>query len=96
MLDGATGRALVDAVDMVCFTGSVPTGRKVALAWRGRPLPPVTVSIGVAAYPVEADAASLLSVTDGALLAAKEGGRDRVVIAGNDRPGPTRSVRAAG
>lgn len=72
------------------------TIRKVALAWRGRPLPPVTVSIGVAAYPVEADAASLLSVTDGALLAAKEGGRDRVVIAGNDRPGPTRSVRAAG
>lgn len=28
--DGATGAAVVDAVDMVCFTGSVPTGRKVA------------------------------------------------------------------
>lgn len=27
--DGATGAALVDNVDMVCFTGSVATGRKV-------------------------------------------------------------------
>ncbi len=27
---GATGRALVNVVDMVCFTGSVPTGRMVA------------------------------------------------------------------
>jgi acyl-CoA reductase-like NAD-dependent aldehyde dehydrogenase len=29
--DGATGAALVDNVDMVCFTGSVATGRKVAV-----------------------------------------------------------------
>lgn len=28
--DGATGQALVDQVDLICFTGSVPTGRKVA------------------------------------------------------------------
>jgi len=27
---GPTGRSLIDAVDMVCFTGSVPTGRLVA------------------------------------------------------------------
>lgn len=30
--DGATGAALVGAVDFVCFTGSVATGRKVAAA----------------------------------------------------------------
>lgn len=28
--DGETGAALISAVDAVCFTGSVPTGRKVA------------------------------------------------------------------
>ncbi len=28
---GATGAALIDSVDCVCFTGSVPTGKKVAL-----------------------------------------------------------------
>lgn len=28
--DGVTGAALVDEVDLICFTGSVPTGRKVA------------------------------------------------------------------
>ncbi|QTH22082.1 sensor domain-containing diguanylate cyclase [Rhizorhabdus wittichii] len=71
------------------------TIRKVSLAYRGRPLPPVTVSIGVAAYPTEADAASLISVADGALLAAKENGRDRVVIAGRTPPGPKHRVRAA-
>ena len=37
--DGGTGQALVDAVDMVCFTGSVPTGRKVALACAERLIP---------------------------------------------------------
>ena len=30
--DGATGAALIDLVDYVAFTGSVPTGRKVAAA----------------------------------------------------------------
>jgi len=28
---GATGAALIDHIDCVCFTGSVPTGRKVAI-----------------------------------------------------------------
>ncbi|MES2498052.1 MAG: diguanylate cyclase [Pseudomonadota bacterium] len=71
------------------------TIRKVSLAYRGRSLPPVTVSIGVAAYPVEADAGSLISVADGALLVAKESGRDRVVIAGTMPPGPAERMRAA-
>lgn len=30
--DGETGQALIDNVDLIVFTGSIPTGRKVALA----------------------------------------------------------------
>ncbi|MFM2042435.1 MAG: hypothetical protein RLY86_1011 [Pseudomonadota bacterium] len=37
--DGPVGEAVVDAVDCVCFTGSVPTGRKVALRAAGRLIP---------------------------------------------------------
>ncbi|KKC27960.1 diguanylate cyclase [Sphingomonas sp. SRS2] len=71
------------------------TIRKVALAYRGRPLHPVTVSIGVAAYPGQSDGASLLSVADSALLQAKAAGRDRVVIAGETPPDQPSLFRAA-
>jgi len=37
--DGLTGIAVVDLVDAVCFTGSVPTGRKVAVQCAGRLIP---------------------------------------------------------
>jgi acyl-CoA reductase-like NAD-dependent aldehyde dehydrogenase len=37
--DGATGQALIDRVDCVCFTGSIPTGRKVALQAASRLIP---------------------------------------------------------
>ena len=37
--DAETGRAVVDQVDAVCFTGSVPTGRKVAMAAAERFIP---------------------------------------------------------
>ena len=37
--DGETGRALIDVADMICFTGSVPTGRKVAEAAARRFIP---------------------------------------------------------
>lgn len=37
--DGATGMAVIDAVDAVCFTGSVATGRKVAVQAAGRLIP---------------------------------------------------------
>lgn len=37
--DGATGTALIDAVDAICFTGSVATGRKVAVQAAGRLIP---------------------------------------------------------
>jgi succinate-semialdehyde dehydrogenase / glutarate-semialdehyde dehydrogenase len=37
--DGATGSALIDVVDAVCFTGSVATGRKVAVQAASRLIP---------------------------------------------------------
>ncbi|MEM1147635.1 MAG: aldehyde dehydrogenase family protein [Pseudomonadota bacterium] len=37
--DGATGAALIDHVDAICFTGSVATGRKVAAAAAANMIP---------------------------------------------------------
>ncbi|KKW93027.1 aldehyde dehydrogenase [Sphingobium chungbukense] len=37
--DGGTGQALIEQVDALCFTGSVPTGRKVAEACARRFIP---------------------------------------------------------
>jgi succinate-semialdehyde dehydrogenase/glutarate-semialdehyde dehydrogenase len=37
--DGATGQDVISTVDLVCFTGSVPTGRKVARACAERLIP---------------------------------------------------------
>ncbi len=37
--DGATGAGLIEAVDVICFTGSVATGRKVAAAAANRMIP---------------------------------------------------------
>lgn len=37
--DGTTGVALIDAVDAICFTGSVATGKKVAVQAAGRLIP---------------------------------------------------------
>lgn len=37
--DGATGQSLIDVSDVVCFTGSVATGRKVAAQAAGRLIP---------------------------------------------------------
>jgi diguanylate cyclase (GGDEF)-like protein len=55
----------------------------------GRPLPALTLSIGVAVFPDDgANAAALLAASDVALYRAKQGGRDRVemVPAGGGRP----------
>lgn len=37
--DGVTGQAMIEQVDAICFTGSVPTGRKVAEAAARRFIP---------------------------------------------------------
>ncbi|HEY1698209.1 MAG TPA: aldehyde dehydrogenase family protein [Trebonia sp.] len=42
---GGTGQQLIESVDMLCFTGSVPTGRKVAQACAAR-LIPVYLELG--------------------------------------------------
>jgi acyl-CoA reductase-like NAD-dependent aldehyde dehydrogenase len=39
MGDGATGQQLIAQVDLVCFTGSVPTGRKIAVQCAERLIP---------------------------------------------------------
>jgi len=39
MGDGETGKQLIDAVDLLCFTGSVPTGRKIAVQCAQRLIP---------------------------------------------------------
>jgi len=43
--DGATGKALVDLVDYVCFTGSTATGRKIATQ-AGERLIPYSLELG--------------------------------------------------
>ncbi len=37
--DGETGQAMIDQSDLVCFTGSVPTGRKIAVQCAQRLIP---------------------------------------------------------
>lgn len=39
MGDGGTGKQLIEQVDLVCFTGSVPTGRKIAVQCAERLIP---------------------------------------------------------
>lgn len=64
--DGATGAAMVGAVDFICFTGSVPTGRKVAEA-AARAFIPASLELGgkdpmiilASADPVKAAATAL-------------------------------------
>lgn len=52
----------------------------VTIEHLGRPLPPITLSIGVAMFPDHGDSAdAVIRCADAALYLAKEGGRDRVV-----------------
>lgn len=66
---------------------------RLALAYEGQPLGSITVSAGVAMYPEHATTAeALLRCADEALYAAKEGGRNRVVVhcVGAPAPEPAR------
>ena len=64
--DGATGAALIDMVDVVCFTGSVPTGRKVAMAAAQNMIPAFLELGGKDPLIITADA-DLEAATDAAL-----------------------------
>jgi diguanylate cyclase (GGDEF)-like protein len=57
--------------------------RQLQVQYQGQPLGPITLSLGVAAFPQHGTAAdALLQVADEALYRAKNAGRDRVVSAG--------------
>jgi diguanylate cyclase (GGDEF)-like protein len=55
----------------------------MAVSDQGRPITPITLSVGVAAFPLDgASAEALLKSADDALYRAKREGRDRVALAG--------------
>jgi len=64
--DGATGAAVVNVADCVCFTGSVATGRKVAVQAAGR-LIPAYLELGGKDPLIVLDGADLEHATDAAL-----------------------------
>lgn len=64
--DGATGQGLIDRVDCVCFTGSVPTGRKVAVQAAAR-LIPAFLELGGKDPLIVLEGADLDAATDAAL-----------------------------
>ena len=60
---------------------------RLQLEYHGRPIGPITISLGVAVFPDHAaEASALLRCADEALYAAKERGRNRTVISGAAAP----------
>jgi len=64
--DGATGAALIDTVDAICFTGSVPTGRKVA-AGAAQNMIPAFLELGGKDPLIVLESSDLEMATDAAL-----------------------------
>jgi len=64
--DGATGAALIDHVDCICFTGSVPTGRKVAVR-AAENLIPANLELGGKDPLIITESADMDAATDLAL-----------------------------
>jgi acyl-CoA reductase-like NAD-dependent aldehyde dehydrogenase len=64
--DGITGQAVVDVADCVCFTGSVATGRKVAVQAAGQ-LIPAYLELGGKDPLIVLEGADLEAATDAAL-----------------------------
>lgn len=70
VLGGAeTGQALIDQVDMLCFTGSVATGRKVAEA-AARRFIPASLELGGKDPVIVLESADLEQATDAVLRAS--------------------------
>lgn len=58
--------------------------KRMVLTHQGRTLDSLTISIGLAGFPIHgSEGASLLQIADAALYRAKEEGRDRIVVAGD-------------
>ena len=56
--------------------------RELGIEWEGRPVGPITLSIGIATFPDHADSGqAVLRLADAALYRAKQAGRNRVVVA---------------
>lgn len=73
--DGITGAALIDHVDCVCFTGSVPTGKKVAIK-AAENLIPVNLELGgkdplIITASADMDAATTLALRSSILAAGQ-------------------------
>lgn len=64
--DGATGAAMIDAADVICFTGSVATGRKVAAAAAAKMIP-AFLELGGKDPLIVTASADLEKATDAAL-----------------------------
>ena len=63
--------------------------RRMRVSHRDTLLGPITVSVGIAAFPVHgSDGPSLLKAADIALYEAKKAGRDRVMLASPPEPWP--------
>jgi diguanylate cyclase (GGDEF)-like protein len=55
--------------------------RQLSVEWEGKPIGPLTASLGIAVFPDHAaDCIALVSAADQALYEAKRGGRDRIVV----------------
>lgn len=67
--DGRTGQALTEQVDCICFTGSVATGRKVAVQAAGR-LIPAFLELGGKDPLIVLEGADIEAATDAALRGA--------------------------
>ena len=58
---------------------------EISLAFHGKTLPRITVSIGISFFPIHGtDASTLIKIADDALYLAKNEGRDRIVMFDGD------------
>jgi diguanylate cyclase (GGDEF)-like protein len=65
----------------------------ITIDYHGQLLPPLTISAGMAAYPMHAvDQEGLINIADQALYSSKEGGRNRVTVA-SDTAGLARILK---
>ncbi len=75
VLPGSTLADTTQRLEQICALVRV-----LQIDFHGRKLGPVSISVGIAAHTGDASAADLLHAADTALYAAKEAGRDRIVV----------------
>ena len=61
--------------------------KEAKLFIRDNPLPPITISVGIAEFPIHGgDMAEIIRAADDALYQAKKAGRDRIEISRGNNP----------